>query len=386
MNRYSNWLVDTSRSGMRGRWPIDEWVADVAAFGLASRRSLSGLTVHKYAWTEFLSQCEEHRVLGLLAHAVRAGAVELEEYQVEALNSTLRTWLVHDLFVERSLLQSVDVLDAVGIPSRVLKGVALAHTVYEDPALRLFGDIDLLVGGADFSRAAAALMEGLAATRELPELRPGFDDRFGREILLRWNGVEVDLHRTLVDGPFGLSIPPADLMAGPRSFVVGGRTLQGLSDPVRFVHACYASVLGDWPPRRIAQRDVAELLVGSQLAGTIEAASVLETATRWRAAPVVALAVRRTVGDLGLEASHPIIDWALAYRPSLSDRTFLAAYRGPARGYTSQALSVFALPSWRDRRDFLAAILRPSREYVDARGFRRGDRLRKALGLQVARR
>ncbi len=374
--------MDTSRSAIRRRWPVDAWVADVASAGLATRRQLTGLSIHKFAWTEFLSRCEDHRVLGLLAGAVRDGAVTVEEYQAEALNSTLRTWLLHDLTVERTLLQVADILDAADIPFRVLKGVALAHTVYADPSLRVFGDIDLLIEETDFSRAAAALVDALPASRELPELRAGFDDRFGREILLRTPGVEVDLHRTLVDGPFGLSIPAADLMAEPQSFFIGGRTLQRVSDPVRFVHACYSSVLGDWPPRRIAQRDVAELLVGGDRAGVLAAEPVLELAARWHAAPVVALAIRRTVDDLGLLVRHPLIDWARDYRTSLRDRMFIAAYRGRARGYTSQALSVFALPSWRDRRDFLAAILRPSREYVEARGFRRGDRLRKAVGMR----
>jgi len=147
-----------------------------------------------------------------------------------------------------------------------------------------------------------------------------------------------------------------------------------------------AAVLGDWPPRRIAQRDVAELLVGAEQAGALEAAPVQELALRWRATAVVALAIRTTVADLGLETDHPLIVWAQGHRPSAGDRLLLASYRGRARGYTSQALSVFALPAWRDRFDHVRAILRPSRAYLEARGFRRGDRFRKAIGLGAPRR
>ena len=46
------------------------------------------------------------------------------------------------------LLRALEVLAAAGIPSRVLKGVALAHTAYPQPELRVFGDVDLLVPSA----------------------------------------------------------------------------------------------------------------------------------------------------------------------------------------------------------------------------------------------
>lgn len=325
-------------------------------------------------------------MLGLLAEALRAGSCHLPDYQRESVESRCGWWLAHDLVVERQLLCVADVLQDAGIEFRVLKGVALANSVYRDPAMRLFGDIDLVVEPDHFLRAAEAITVALGAVRELPELRPGFDQRFGREILLRSDGLEVDLHRTLVDGPFGLWIPLDDLFAESRTFLLGGRELPRLGDPAQFVHACMAAVLGDWPPRRIAQRDIAELLVGGERAGTLEAALVQELALRWRATAVVALAIRTTAADLGLETSHPLIAWAQGHRPGPGDRLLLASYRGRARGYTSQALSVFALPSWRDRFDYVRAILRPSRAYLEARGFRRGDRFRKAIGLGAPRR
>ena len=382
---YSTPLVGSSGSDIRRQWPVDDWVADVAAFGLASSRRLDGLVVHRFAWTEFLAGCEENRVLGLLADAVRTGACRLPDYQRESVESRCGWWLAHDLVVERQLLRVAGVLDGAGIEFRVLKGVALANSIYAEPSLRLFGDIDLVVDPDHFVRAAAVIAEALSGTRELPELRPGFDQRFGREILLRCDGLEVDLHRTLVDGPFGLWVRLDDLFAEKRTFLLGGRALPRLGDAARFVHACMAAVLGDWPPRRIAQRDIAELLVGGERAGALGAAPVQELAARWRATAVVALAIRTTVADLGLETGHPLITWAQGYRSSVGDRLLLASYRGRARGYTSQALSVVALPGWGDRADFLRAITRPSRAYLDARGFRGGDRLRRAIGLRVPR-
>jgi hypothetical protein len=103
--------------------------------------------------------------------------------------------------------------------------VALANTVYADPALRVFADVDLLVPSADFGHAARILESALGADRALPEIRPGFDARFGREAMLRSdNGLALDIHRTFVDGGFGLTVDLDDLFVSLRSFPLGGAT------------------------------------------------------------------------------------------------------------------------------------------------------------------
>ena len=97
-----------------------------------------------------------------------------------------------------------EALEKAGIAHRVLKGHAWAHTVYPDPSWRAFGDVDLLVGTDDSDRAVEVL-ESTGVRRTLPEVRPGFDRRFGKDAtLLSASGREVDLHRLLVAGPYGL--------------------------------------------------------------------------------------------------------------------------------------------------------------------------------------
>jgi hypothetical protein len=62
-----------------------------------------------------------------------------------------------------------------------------------------------------------------------------------------------------------------------------------------------------------------------------------------------------------------LLEWAQRHRSPRRDRVLMAASRGPARGYTSQLTSVFAIPGFRARIAFLRAIIWPSREYRDAR-------------------
>lgn len=378
--------MKSSEADNEKRWPIRDRVIAVAALGLRSEQDTAPFGFNGFDWPHFLSACEDQRLLGLLAEAVRTDCVRLTDEQHESLERRLREWLVHDLAVEARVLGALGELRANAIDVRVLKGVALANSVYGEPSLRVFGDADLLVQPGSFAAAASCLEKALGATRELPELRPGFDERFGREILLRSGPVEIDLHRLLVDGPYGFAIPSGDLFDNPTVFHLGGSEVHGLGPAQRFLHACLSAVLGDWPPRLIVLRDVAEMLSGGRDRMAADADAVLAMAKRWRAEAVVALAVRRAVEDLGLEIAHPLVDWAMAYRPTLRDRVLLAAYRGRARGYTSQALSVLAISGWRNRWDYLRAILRPSRAYLEARGFRRGDRLLRAMGRRGRRR
>jgi len=57
-----------------------------------------------------------------------------------------------------ALRSALSALGAQGIPVIVLKGMALAHLVYPDPALRPMQDIDLWVGPSRLDEAAAALV------------------------------------------------------------------------------------------------------------------------------------------------------------------------------------------------------------------------------------
>lgn len=355
-------------------------VASVAAVGLVEP-SGSPLRIADLAWPGFLTACEDHRILGLLPVALRAGTLELADYQRENLELLLRRWLSHDLVVERMAQRVGLVLSERDIDYRLLKGVVLANLVYPDPSMRVFSDVDVLVAADSFSAAASAIAEGLGATRALPELRPGFDDRFGREILLRSGEVEIDLHRTLVDGPVGLRIPLRELFERPRSVTVGDQELRTVNAEAQFLHACISAVLGEWPPRLMVLRDVMELLRSEQASVAADPSRVLEAAARWRATSVVALALRRAESDLGVRVDHPLGDWARRFRPSRVDRLVLRTYRGRARGYTSQLASVIAIDGWADRSDYLRAIVRPDRAYLAARGFRRGERIRRAVGL-----
>jgi hypothetical protein len=301
---------------------------------------------------------------GLLAAAAGGGAVgPATDAQLEVVRQAARARARTDLMLERVLRQAAGVLDAAGVTHRALKGSVWAHTSYPDPSWRGSGDVDLLVAEDDWYRAVEA-MEAAGARRSLPEIRAGFDRRFGKEAtLVTEAGWEVDLHRTFVVGPFGLWVDRGELLERSVTVDLGGRRLAVLDPEAAFLHACFNAALADDPPRLIAVRDVAQMA-----ALDLDAGAVAGMARRWHAGGVVVRALRLVQERLGVDLGGTAVAAACAgHRTSPLERALLASYRGPARGYTSQLAAAVAMPGISERFAYLRAIARPSPEYLAAR-------------------
>ena len=308
---------------------------------------------------------------------MRDGALPVTAGQHDRIEELLEAWLAHALRVERLLLDAAAALDAAGLEHRVLKGVALAHLAYPDPAWRVFGDLDLLVPGALLTEAVRVLEPALGLSRVEAELRPGFDDRFGKEALLQApGGPELDLHRTFAQGALGLTIDVDDLFLPGQPFTLGGHRLQALPPSQQLIHAAYAAVMGDSPPRLAAVRDVAQILL------TLDPPmdEVLRFAHRWRAEAVLAGGITMAWDLLAPAATPPLVDWAGSYRPSRVDRLLLASQTGPGRGSTRHLAALLVIPGLSDRVAYLRAVAWPHADYLRSRGLDRRDHLRRAVG------
>jgi hypothetical protein len=344
----------------------------VAAYGVPTQHRLPPEPLSDDEFAQLLGECEHHRILGFLGTAVRDGAFPVTEDQRGRVDSTWQGWLSHAVRVERLLLDATNVLDRHDIRSIVLKGVALAHTAYPDPSTRVFGDVDLLVEPHNFTRAANALIAELGAERSLPELRRGFDDRFGKEILVVIRDVEFDLHRMFVEGPYGVAIELDDLWQTPEAFALGDRDLLALAPPARVVHAAYAAALGDWPLRLSALRDFIQTWSGNR--ARLEAAT--ELARAWRCDAVVQVACERAQEVLGTEASG--LQAPRRGRLPRRDRVFLASYRGTGRGYLRNLVAPIAVRGLGNKVRYVRSVAFPDPAYLAARGASRKGFARQA--------
>ena len=146
----------------------------------------------------FLASAAEHRMTGLVWSRIRAGELEL--------NEDMRAQLMYGHVQMRARLKRVwEALDEVvacmepiGVQLATFKGPTTAARWYDADGERPFGDLDLLVGPADHSRAAeiaAAIEPGHELASVLQQV---VDEEVLPSVDLVVNNVAVDLHFDLL--------------------------------------------------------------------------------------------------------------------------------------------------------------------------------------------
>jgi hypothetical protein len=347
----------------------DATMRAVAASGLrGATAELPADPLEGYAWERLLAGVRAQRMQGLLAQAVIDGRLPVTDEQRREVAELHGDAMFRVLGVERAMLDAVEILSSAGVDATVLKGSAAAHLDYPDPALRVFGDVDLLLAGGTLPDATAAFAAA-GYRRPRPELSRGFDRRFGKSIdLVGPHDVQIDLHRTLALEPFGLLIDTSDLFEGREGFTVGDTKLQALSVTCRFVHACYHAVLGNHPVRLVPLRDAA----GIALSGRLDRDAAIALAERWQGGAVVARAVGLAWRAFGLDPDDPLSRWATDRPETHGEHELLTPFGPEQRRQTHRTLAtVRLLHGLRAKAAYLRAVLLPGGRYLRSRGLSR---------------
>ncbi len=361
---------------------LSRHLAAVAAFGLAGAPPIE-LTepLSNDAWVRLLASVTRERLVGVLASAIDAQAVPVTGEQLARMADLHEEVMLACIALEQYLHRIADVLEPAAIDFAVVKGPAAAHGWALDASERQFGDIDILVRSADIDRTVAAL-EAAEATRFTPELRPGFDRRFAKSVTMAWGPFEIDVHRTLAPGRFGLDIDEASLWAGvgasgdethaPATFTVAGRPFATLTRPMHFVHACYHAALGDRRPSLASLRDI------QLLAAEVTIDEALAIAEPWGGAAVLAHALAEAAERVPSEVGDAH-RWARGYAASERDLDDIASYHDVDDRFASTARHSLASLPLGQRPAFALALALPSAENLEARGLTRGAHLRQLL-------
>ena len=335
----------------------------IGGFGLPGLEP-QGVEISERAWRSFRGSAPNGRIVGLAVAAAEAGRLPLTDEQAGELLAWHRDAMVWALTIERRLLELAEAFEAAGVSWLVLKGPALAHTVYPNPSWRGFGDLDLLVPTASW-RQALEVLAGMGFQRRLPEPRPGFDERFGKAAVhTNGDGIDVDLHRTLVLGPFGLWVEPDELFRRSVKFRLGDRSISRLDDTALLIHACMHASLGWRPPLLWTLRDVAQVA----WAGRVDWEELADLARRWRLRAVVRHALTTASETLGV--SLPVEAAPLqSAEPPQRERRALESYITDRRGRGGTELSTLqAIPSLRGKAAYVRMLLFPGRAFLAARG------------------
>lgn len=348
---------------MREFRPPDLMARRIAAYGLRGDGDEQPFSVPEGTWPMLLANLYDQRLTGLATQGVERGWVDLTTKQRDELLARFRDAMFQALALERNLVNlSVD-FERAEVEMVVVKGPALAHTMYPDPSWRPFADIDLVVRGRDFRRACE-LLEQRGYRRDLPEPRAGFDLRFGKAAEYAGpDGLTVDLHRTLVVGPFGLWVDPDELLEQTTPFSLGGRRLQRLDDTSLLLHACMHASLGWWPPLLMPVRDVAQVAS----VGRVDWDVAADRMRRWKLTAVVRHAFQTATETLAV--ALPAESKALtAVLPRRKEHRALQAYVTERRGRGGTVTSTLkAIPGLRAKAAYVRALLFPTRDFLAAR-------------------
>ena len=270
-----------------------------------------------------LAGATAHKLVGLLDQAVADGAVECDEptaAQIGTLATEVAVWSVR---LERHLLAVHDLFSERGVPHRFVKGSTIAHRFYSHPGLRMSVDVDVLVPGGKLERSLDVLAAG-GHVRLQPDPYPGFSRRYAKSVTVRHDtGVEVDVHRVIPDGPFGLRARSDGLWERPTEWMsLGGREVPTLDPVAAFVQACVNAVASYDMVTLASLRDVAQ--VGTAVADRIPEVHELAGALAVRAC--LAQAVGHTTKEMGWDAPSSVAEIA-AWPVSDRERQWLDSYR-----------------------------------------------------------
>jgi hypothetical protein len=349
----------------------------IAAFSLPGTVPAEPVRIADEEWQGLLIDLVAQRLTGLALAAVEVEAMQLSPTHLSSLADRHRAAMIHALRLERLLLVLADAFRAAGLEMVVLKGPAMAHDRYADPAWRPFGDLDILVRTRDWGRVGTLLARCGFSSRS-PEPRPGFRERFGHTwVHTHQSGLELDLHRTLVAGPFGLWMDADELFDHTSSFTLAGKELRRLDDQAIFLHACVHAALGHRPPLLLPLRDVVE-------SAPPDWSQAGELADRWRLRAVVSHALISASTTLTTELPPDASDlMEVAGTFPKRERRALEAYTTERRGRGGKALaSLWAIRGLDAKAAYLRALLFPDREFL---AFREGGRGAVALRARWAK-
>ncbi len=355
-------LVAPVEGGSRPEMDPLTTVRRVAAFGLPGTES-GEIMPQAGAWPAIVARLSTQRLTGLGVAALEAGALKLGDAEAADLLERHLAAMVVALQIERRLLRLAPRLAAAGVEFIVLKGPAVARSFYPDPSWRSFGDLDLLVRTRDWRAACVVLAEG-GFSRALPEPHSHFDERFGKAAMhMDPSGQQVDLHRTLALGPFGLWLDPNTLFESTAPLSIGGVALRRLDDTTALLHACVHAALGSRRPRLLPLRDVSQIAT----IGDVDWGALERLSGRWRLRAVVGRAMDEAESQLDVELP-PAARWLRETAVDRRERRVLAAYLTERRTRGGTALSSLrAIRGLRPKVAYVRAMLVPDREFLRAR-------------------
>ena len=288
----------------------------------------------------FAGAARFHGVAPLVHHRLLAAGLD----SATALEESARTQLMRHLIDIATLREVKAELDGAGVDWLAFKGPVLA-TAYENPHLRSYADLDLLVERRQLPESLEALMA--AGCTMIDRNWPLIDEQTRGEMsLMSRQFVPLDLHWTFINEPrtrTSVRLPVRDMLARRVPVKVGGVVVPGLAAPDELAYVAMHALLSGghrlvWLvdlDRLVRNRslDWDEVVRAAHTDGlSLPLAIGLERARRYLGARVPANVVRQLAPSTGwrgvVAAADTVRSPVRSFANGRSGRIFGQAFRG----------------------------------------------------------
>jgi hypothetical protein len=209
-------------------------------------------------WISLIQTATHHGVMPLLYWSLKATCPEVIPQSIlSQLRNHFLANALRNLFLTRELLKLLKLFEDYGIPAIPFKGPILATSIYSNPELRQFKDLDILVNPNDKIKAS----ELLVSQEYQLELDYGWQQTF----IHSKKNVVVDLHWTLTPPPseFPFQLPEFEtLLQQTRPLALNGKTVNDFSPDFLLIILTVQVTRGGFEERESLSQicDLAELI------------------------------------------------------------------------------------------------------------------------------
>lgn len=304
----------------------------LAAYGLVSAADdFQSDPLDDTKWRTVASVVRRNRLCLVAAAAVNSGVFPVSNDQAGQVYDHEEAAVAAILGTERAALHVAELLTSVGSTGAeflILKGAAHSQVLWADPNLRAWADLDVLVSGEHIAAVAELLVGELGATWHDRQDERESAVKFAKSMTFSLpSGVAVDLHRTLVKGPFGELVRQEDLWTSNSTISVGGQPMRGLSVEAMIIHACMHALSSELN-QLTRLRDIAE---GIRRDAATDVDRVMVLARHWDCEAVVASGINRAAEVFNLEPSLELVEWAASNPGSTRQERRMSYYRDQRR-------------------------------------------------------
>jgi Uncharacterised nucleotidyltransferase len=189
-------------------------------------------------WSALIEAAEKHRLEMLLYRALHPHFIELVDSSAwQALRRLYDDNVTRCRTMTAELLPLLDRLQREQIPAIPFKGPILAAQFYGDIALRVYGDLDILIRERDIAKATGIMLElGYRVRMDLAWERS----------FVRAPGESVDIHWAITERIHQFPLGPEDLWARRRTIALSGATVPTLCEEDALLSICFNGLTEDW--------------------------------------------------------------------------------------------------------------------------------------------